>query len=350
MLTGYMTEYLRKDLVKKPLLRVAREIFALVRIQYPPCLGGHLTILATGNGDVYRYNGYAAMIARNNEFHNTTDCITIDGYHPDHPMLVVKVGNQPTQEVYQYLRGIDGVYDVVYDVVKTNQSQGKGKYFIVCVRAKQQAAERTIHKVMKTLTFRITNICNLPAEKHNEQCPSLRSRLSQGGYTKQAAALDKEIYNPLTPPKPHTTRPYFDMMGLNLGTEDILDTPATASSSPNAWKTPHPTNQLALLGIHHPRYNDDRSLTSNNDASLANTLATFETNLTAVVATIFEMQNKEQAIERKDAAEAEAKREEQGKADNIVREQWYQDEVQQMEKLEERQEEKRATDQLQINK
>ena len=91
------------------------------------------------------------------------------------------------------------------------------------------------------------------------------------------------------------------------------------------------TNQLALLGTHHPRHNDDRSLTSNNDASLANTLATFETNLTTVVTTIFEMKNKEQAIERKDAAEASAKREEQCKADNIVREQWHRDEIQRME-------------------
>ena len=187
-----------------------------------------MTILATGNGDVYGYDGYAAMIARNNEFHNTTDCITIDGYHPDHRTLVVAFGNHLTQEVYKHLRGIDGVYDVV----ETNRSQKKGKYFIVCDRSKRQTAERIIHKVMKALTFRITDICD-PAEKHFDQCPSLRSRLIQGGYTMQAAALDKEIYNPLTLPKSHTTTPYFDMMGLNLGTEDILDTPATVSSPPN---------------------------------------------------------------------------------------------------------------------
>ena len=254
-----------------------------------------MTILATRNGDVYGYDGYVAMIARNNEFHNTTDCITIDGYHPDHRTLVVAVGNHPVQEVYKHLRGIDGVYDVV----ETNQSQEKGKYFIVCDRGKRQTAERIIHEVMKAL---ITNICE-PAEKHFEQCPSLRSQLSQGGYTIQAAALDKEIYNPLTLSKSHTTTPYFDMMGLNLGTEDILDTLPTASSPPNAWKTPHPANQLALLGNHHPNHNDDRSLISNNDASLANTLATFETNLTTVVTTFFELNNKERTRERKEYAD-----------------------------------------------
>ena len=228
------------------------------------------------------------MIARNNEFHNTTDCITINGYHPDHRTLVVIFGDHPAQDVYKLLRGIDGVYNVV----ETNQSQEKGKYFIVCDRSKGQKAERIIHEVMKALTFQITDICD-PAEKHFEQWPSLRSRLSQGGYTMQAAALDKEIYNPSTLPKSHTTTPYFDMMGLSLGTEDILDTPATFSSPPNAWKTPQPANQLALLGNHHPN-NNDRSLISNNDASLADTLATFETSLTTVVTTLFDFNNKEQ--------------------------------------------------------
>ena len=130
-----------------------------------------MTILPTGNGDVYGYEGYAAMIARNNEFHNTTDCITINGYHPDHRELVVKVGNLSVQQAYKILRGIDGVYDLI----KTNQSQVKGKYFFLCNTAKQQEAERTIHEVMKAITLRITDDCDLSAEKHYEQCPSLRS-------------------------------------------------------------------------------------------------------------------------------------------------------------------------------
>ena len=86
-------------------------------------------------------------------------------------------------------------------------------------------------------------------------------------------------------------------------------------------------------------------------------LATFETNLTTVVITLFELNNKEQAKERKEYEdrrnidkqqrfEAEAKREEYRKVDNIIWEQWHRDDVQKMEKLEERWEEKRAADQL----
>ena len=153
-----------------------------------------------------------------------------------------------------------------------------------------------------------------------------------------AAELDKDIYNPKTLPKSFTTKPYFDMTGFSLGTDDILDKPAAVSLAQNAWKPINPpTHQALLLGNPQPRQNDDCSLTSNTDnASLANTLATFETNITSVITTIFEQQNNQRAIERKDAADAEAKREEQRKADNIVREQWHRDEVQRMEKLEER--------------
>ena len=93
-----------------------------------------------------------------------------------------------------------------------------------------------IHKVMKVLTFRITDMCN-PAEKPFEQCPSLRSRLSQGGYTMQAAALEMEIYNTSTLPKSLTTTPYFEL-GIHLGTEDILDASTTLPPPPNAWKSP----------------------------------------------------------------------------------------------------------------
>ena len=130
----------------------------------------------------------------------------------------------------------------------------------------------------------------MAAEKHYEQCPSLRSRLSQGGYTMQAAALNKDIYNPHTLPKSYITKPYFDMMGFSLGTDDILDTPAAVSPAQNTWKPSNaPNHQALLLGNPQPRQNDDRSLTRNtNNASLANTLATFETNLTSAITTIFE--------------------------------------------------------------
>ena len=183
----------------------------------------------------------------------------------------------------------------------------------------------------------------------------------------QAAALDREIYDPSTLSKSHTTTPYFDMMGLNLGTEDILDTPATAPSPPNVWKTPQQANQLALLGTHHPN-NDDWSLISNNDASLATTLATFGTNLTTVVTAMFDLNNKDRERERKEyddrrkieeqqrsearkideqqRKEAEEKRETQRKEDNTRREQLHRDDLQRMETLEERRDRQRAADLL----
>ena len=58
------------------------------------------------------------------------------------------------------------------------------------------------------------------------------------------------------------------------------------------------------------------------------------------------MQNNQRVIERKDAADAEAQREEQRKANNIVWEQWRRNEVKQIEKLEDWREEKRAANQL----
>ena len=179
----------------------------------------------------------------------------------------------------------------------------------------------------------------------------MRSRLSQGGYTIQAAELDKEIYNISTLSKSFTTTPYFEM-GIHLGTEDILDEFPTLPAPSNAWKTQQPENQLALLGIPNPN-NDDQSLISNNDGSLANTLATFETNLTTVVTTMLELNNHERARERKEdndrrkiedqqRAEVEERREAQRKADDTKREQERRDEYKRMGKLEDRREEKRA--------
>ena len=70
--------------VKKPFLRMAQEIFALIRLRYPKCLGGGMQLLATGTGDIHGYEGYRAMTIRNNDYHNNTNCITIQGYHPEH--------------------------------------------------------------------------------------------------------------------------------------------------------------------------------------------------------------------------------------------------------------------------
>ena len=74
------------------------------------------------------------MMIRNNEFHNSTNFITIDGYHPDHRNLAVSFGKHPSQKVYKHLIEIDGVYNVV----ETNESQELGKYFVIVERNKQR--------------------------------------------------------------------------------------------------------------------------------------------------------------------------------------------------------------------
>ena len=113
--------------VKKPFLRMARELFALIRLRYPNCLGGGMQLLATGTGDIHGYEGYRAMTIRNNDYHNSTDCITIQGYHSEHRELAIKWGKYPPRKTYLHLRDIDGVYDVV----ETNKSQKIGKWCIV---------------------------------------------------------------------------------------------------------------------------------------------------------------------------------------------------------------------------
>ena len=164
----------------------------------------------------------------------------------------------------------------------------------------------------------------------------------------QAAELHKEIYNPKTLSKSYTSKPYFDMSGFTLGNDDLTTPPAAAAPKQNAWKPANPpTHQALLLCNPSPRQHDDRSITSNTDnVFLRNAFATFETNLTAAITTIFEQQNNQQAIERKDAADAEAQQEKQRRQDVLIREKQHQDEVQRMEKLELRRDKERAADQL----
>ena len=114
------------------------------------------------------------MMIRNNEFHNRTNGITINGYHPDHQNLEVSLGQHPSQKVYKHLIEIDRVYDVV----ETNQSQELGKYFIIVERKKRQQAKMFIHEIMKALSLRITDITDNDAKKNFNQCPPLRSHLS----------------------------------------------------------------------------------------------------------------------------------------------------------------------------
>ena len=142
------------------------------------------------------------------------------------------------------------------------------------------------------------------------------------------------------------------MSGFTLENDDLLTPPAAAAPTQNAWKPANPpTHQALLLGNPPPRQHDDRSITSNTDnVSLANTFATFETNLTAAITTIFEQQNNVRIIERKDAADTEAKREEQRRQDILTREKYHRDEVQRMEKLELLQDKERAAEEQRRDK
>ena len=83
------------------------------------------------------------------------------------------------------------------------------------------------------------------------------------------------------------------MLGFTLGNDDLLTPPAAAAPTQNAWKPANrPTHQALLLSNLSLRQHDDRFITSNTDnLFLANTFATFETNLTAAITTIFEQQN-----------------------------------------------------------
>ena len=82
-------------IVKNPFLCVAQELFTMIRVVYPNCLGGGMQILATGTGDIYGYENYTSMLVRNNDYHNSTNCITIDRYHPNHRNLAVSFGKHP---------------------------------------------------------------------------------------------------------------------------------------------------------------------------------------------------------------------------------------------------------------
>ena len=113
--------------VKKPILEFYQEQFAMIHVQKSDYLGGGMKILSTDMANIFGYKKYTAILEKNNDFHNSTDCITIDRYHLMYRDLKIAIGNQAPQKAYKYLSNIDGVYDVV----ETNESQSKGKYFII---------------------------------------------------------------------------------------------------------------------------------------------------------------------------------------------------------------------------
>ena len=92
-----------------------------------------MQLLATGTGDIHGYEGYRAMTIRNNDYHNNTNCITIQGYHPEHRELAIQWAKYLARKTYLHLRDIDGVFNVV----ETNKSQKIGKYFCIVDRNKR---------------------------------------------------------------------------------------------------------------------------------------------------------------------------------------------------------------------
>ena len=109
------------------------------------------------------------MTIRNNDYHNLTDCVTIQGYHTEHRDLVIKWGTYPARKTYHHLRDIDGVFDVV----ETNESQTIGKYFIICESSKRREIEKVIHEIMKALVSCIQDDADEAAQMHFDQYPSL---------------------------------------------------------------------------------------------------------------------------------------------------------------------------------
>ena len=304
-----------------------------------------MQILATGTGDIHEYEGYRAMMIRNNNYHNSTDCITIDGYHPEHRDLAFKFRTYPPRKVYMHLRDIDGAYKIV----ETNESQRIGKYFTIVDRNKRRDAELVTHEIMKALVHCIRDIVDPDAQMNFQQYPSLRTKLSLGGYTLEVEALDKDICDSSTLTKSFSKQTYFDM-NLNFGTNKsentFLSLPTIMTANP--WKQTQPENQLALFGnSHHP--GDDQSLVSMTDNSLATTLASIQTELACVVTTMMAVNEQERTKERqvykdrrkkerKSRKEAEVVRDAQRKLDNEELAGERRDGLKQLEKLEDQRE------------
>ena len=185
-----------------------------------------------------------------------------------------------------HLREIDGVYDCV----ETNESQKVGKYFIIVDRNKRQTAKLVFHEIMKELVYRFRDEADNETEMHFKQFLSLRSQLSQGGYTSEAVALDHNIFDHTTLTKSFSKPTYFDM-GMNFGTDKSAAKFPSLHPSANPWKTTQQENQLALLGNSNQLVNE-RSLVIMNDHSLATTLASFPTKMTSVVTAMISVNEK----------------------------------------------------------
>ena len=313
--------------VKKPFLRMAQEIFSLIRVKYTDFLGGGMQLLATGSGDIHGYEGYKAMTTRNNEYHNITDCVTVTGYHPEHRNLVIKWGNYKARKVYHHLSDIDGVFDVV----ETNESQSIGKYFVICERSKRAEVEKVIHEINKALVRSIQDDADSDAKMHFNQYPSLRTKMSLGGYTEQAAALDADIFSPITNSSPQQA--IFDM-SLDFGPEAMVGSFPLLSPPvpvvPNPWKPTTTENQLALR--------EERSTVSMTDNSFTTSIATLQSEMSRMLTSMVTLNEQQRAADQKRYEEREIAREAQRKIIDDKRDADRQDDLRRMEKLEGRNE------------
>ena len=313
----------------KPFLRKAREIFNLIRVRYPEVLGKSMRIVPTGMGDKYGYEAYKQMMMRNNDYHNRTACVTIQGYHPEHRNLDIALDNLQPRKTYKHLRNIDGVYDIA----ETNESASIGKYFAICESSKKPEVEKAIHAIMKAVVARIQDESDHDAQKHFGEYPSLRSQLSYGGYTAEAAELDKDIFSTFSS---GTSSSPFSNMSIDFGTEDAADAfPALPAPPPrnNPWKQNPPENQLAVRG-------DDRSTVTMTDASYATTLQSVQSDMASLLSGTIAAIQQDNAKARLESEEQEEERERQRQEREATREvqrnQERSNDLRRLEKLEER--------------
>ena len=110
--------------------------------------------------------------------------------------------------------------------------------FCIYESSKRREVEKAIHAIMKALVSRIQDESDHDAQKHFGKYPSLRTQLSYGGYTTEAAELDKDIFSPFSS---GSSQPAFTNMTLNFGTDETTDAfPALPAPvlppAPNPWK------------------------------------------------------------------------------------------------------------------
>ena len=166
---------------------------------------------------------------------------------------------------------------------------------------------------MKALVTQIQDESDHDAQKHFGDYPSLRTQLSYGGYTAEAAELDKDIFSTFSS---GPSSSIFSNMTLNFGTEDMVDAfpalPAPAPTS-NPWKQTPPENQLAVRG-------NDRSTVTMTDASFATILKSVQSNMASLLSGTIAAIQQDNAKERKASEEREAQREVQRKEREAARE------------------------------